>query len=227
MPQPRENHTPTDTSGIASAQGDIAVNLFVVLLVVISLLSVTAASRSDQGFLSPLLHSSPSEMSAAPFKSWQPILPTHPKILVRGDYAYLLDFNDLAVAFAAGKKAGFGEFGFDTSRLLPNDPDPSGFEVSVLLDRETLPANFSNASVRIDKLNEPDADENALHFIKTVGGLAHVDVFYYDQTKLGAQTIAAYLLKNKIAVRLVLLRKDYLFGFASSGRRSGLEESFK
>lgn len=209
-----------DLSGMAMAQGDLAVNLFIVLLVVLSVLTVAQVSSNADGYLTPFRRSETAEALAAPSLGWQPVLPAYPKLVVRQGRVHLLDATALALAFAEGAPLVLPDGAVDNSKLLEGHLDPASFQLFVWLHDGGVPAPLSAASVPLNAL-EDDA------FWAALGEVPKLDIFAYPDQLAQLTPLLDAVHGRKIAARVVALSNDAIFGYAYSGRDFGLERSFK
>ena len=79
-----------DTEGIALAQGDLSINLFIVLLIILSVLTVAQVSSGNQGYRAPYFQGPADDTAGPPVLGWQPLLPAYPKLVLRGGRVYLV-----------------------------------------------------------------------------------------------------------------------------------------
>ena len=214
----------TDLSGTALAQGDLAVNLFIVLLVILAILTLAEISSSSEGYLTPYRRSEPAATAGAPVLGWQPVLPAYPKIVLRGDSVHLVDLRALATAFAAEAPFDLGPDVGDSSRMTGGDLDPVANRVFLrLYDETTFPSALSAGSVALSKIDGNEGEA----FLAPLSSLPKVDLVLFPKGVARAAPLVAVLHARRIAVRPVLMPQQDIFGFVQSGGDFGLERTFK
>ncbi|MEM7439421.1 MAG: hypothetical protein AAF393_07470 [Pseudomonadota bacterium] len=224
--KPRRNLVPSqqDNSGLALAQGDLGVNLFIVLLVVLATLTVAQVSSTSEGYLTPYKRGQTEVPKGPPPLGWQPVLPVvYPKLIARKGQLHLLDMTGVARAFAAQEPMDLGADARDTSRMRENDAEPSAHTVFLRFYSDTVPAAISRASL---PLSDVQTEEGNL-FLDLLTDTPKVDLFVYPDDVVAVGSIMDALHNRGIAVRLVSMQRDDIFGFVYSGSDLGLEKTFK
>ena len=215
---------PADTSGSALAQGDLAVNLFIVLLVILAVLTLAEVSSENEGYLTPFRPSESALTVGPPVLGWQPVLPAYPKVVLRDDTIHLVDLRALAEAFAANTKLNLGNEAIDTSKMLNGDLDPMAHRVFLTIDGEaTFPSALSARAMSLSEIHEQKGED----FFASLGPLSKLDLFLFPQDVARAASLIAKLHDRRIAVRVVMMPRQNAFGFVQSGGDFGLERTFK
>jgi|GEM_PF-6999189 len=216
---------------LAITQGDLAVNLFIILLIILSALTLAQVSTSTDGYLAPFNSNASTDTDGAPAKSWQAILPIYPKVVVRGDTAYMVDLRKLAEAFAKDMTMELGPDSRDTSRMLPGDPDPTAHTVFVrLYDQDAFPQDLTAQAVPLTELLDvtpQNAAPDATAFWQRLEDTPKIDLILYPDDLSGLTPLMDSFHRRNIAVRLVLMSQQDIFGFSHRGADFGLERSFK
>ena len=213
-----------DISGATLAQGDLAVNLFIVFLLMLSILTIAQVSSSTEGYLAPYRSSTPDVESGPPVLGWRPVLPTYPKLVVRGGNLHLFNPIPLSRSFAADVAMDLGPDVVDTSRWHRDDPDPVSYQVFLrLYDGIEFPEALTSGSIALDALEEAEGQR----FLDEITGVAKLDLFVFPDDLQTLVPLVDALHARRIAVRIVVLPSNEIFGFAQSGRDFGLEKTFK
>ncbi len=212
-----------DTEGIALAQGDLSINLFIVLLIILSVLTVAQVSSGNQGYRAPYFQGSADDTVGPPVLGWQPLLPAYPKLVLRGGRVYLVDLGPLAAAFAAGAPLDLGPDVSDTSMPLADDLDPAAHQVFVRLADATFPAALTGASLAMQDLGT----ETGTVFLDRFRETPKLDLIVYPDDVDRAVPLVDRLHATGVALRIIVMPKPDVFGFAQSGGDYGLEKSFK
>ena len=119
-------------------QSDLAMNLFMVLMVILATLAAGTAAITQVGFTAPMT----SEQVPDPqpplgmVGSWAPVLPVLPRLVVRDGSVQRLDLDLLAESFAAGQPL---IRGMDASRQPAEKLDPSAYLVELVLLDAPIP----------------------------------------------------------------------------------------
>lgn len=222
--QPDPNTAGPDTSGMAMAQGDLAVNLFIVLLVVLSVLTVAKVSSSSEGYLTPYQRGETATATSAPVLGWQPVLPAYPKLVLRNKVVHLLDLTGFANAFAAAAPMDLGADVQDSSKMLPGHLDPSSYQMFLRLYDDTgFPTTLSAASVPLDQLNA----EDGIAFFEALGDVPKLDLFAFPDGVADMKPLVDAVHARQIGARIIVMPRQNIFGFVHSGRDFGLERTFK
>ena len=213
-----------DLSGATLAQGDLAVNLFIVLLLMLSMLTLAQVSAGAEGYLTPYRRSMPDAEAGPPVLGWQPVLPTYPKLVVRRGSVYVFNATPLSRSFAANEAADLGPHVADTSRRLSGDTDPVSYQVFLrFYDEIDFPEALSSGTMALDALDGLEGR----NFLDRLTGTAKLDLFVFPDDMQRLVPLVDALHVRRIALRIVLLPSNDIFGFAQSGRDFGLERAFK
>ena len=214
----------TDFSGATLAQGDLAVNLFIVLLFMLSILTLAQVSSSAEGYFTPYRHGTPDAEAGPPVLGWQPVLPAYPKLVVRGGNLHVFNSVPLSYSFAVGKAADLGPDVADTSRRLTGDPDPVSYQVFLrFYDGAGFPEALSSGTMALDALEEVEGQ----NFLDGLAGTAKLDLFIFPEDMQSLVPLVDALHARRIALRILALPSNDIFGFAQTGRDFGLERAFK
>lgn len=215
---------PPDTSGMALAQGDLAVNLFIVLVVVLSTLTVAKVSSRSDGFLAPYRRAVLSETPDALVTRWQPVLPVYPKLVAHDERVYLTDLTALARSFARAETLDLGPDVADTSRMREGDLDPSASTVFLrFYGKATFPEMLSAASLPLDALDTAEGHA----FLDRIAEIPKVDLLVYSEQLVRLGPLMDALYNRNLGVRMVVMPRKDVFGFVYSGGDFGLERTFK
>ena len=213
-----------DFSGATLAQGDLAVNLFVVLLLTLSILTLVQLSPNAEGYFTPFRHSTPDAEAGPPVLGWQPVLPAYPKLVVRGGRVHAFNAAPLSRSFAADEAADLGPNVADTSRRLAGDPDPVSYQVFLrFYDGVGFPDALSSGTMALDALEEVEGQV----FLDGLTGIAKLDLFVFPEDMQRLVPLVDALHARRIAIRILMLPSNDIFGFVQSGRDFGLERAFK
>lgn len=121
---------PTGIADTSVVQSDLSVNLFMVLLAVLATLAITLTVVSKEGFRTYLTSEPASdEVPMALSHGWLPVQPLRQRLLVRRSGLWLLDSTAIARARLSGQRIADDIPGYDVSRPLYDDPEPSSYLV--------------------------------------------------------------------------------------------------
>jgi len=133
-------------------QGDLSTNLFMIFVIVLSVLAVLAVVTT--GFLVPFKGERDLETPPAVVRSWSPVQPLYPKLVVRNGQVARLTFDPWARAFASGDRFAPEIPGFDQSRRLSDDSDPAAYLLDFLPLGDPLPSALIAWSMREEAFAE-------------------------------------------------------------------------
>lgn len=213
----------TQGAGFAMAQGDIAVNLFVVLLVVLASLSIARLSHSPDGYVSPVARNAAPDQGAPPPLGWKKVLPTYPKVVVFGGRVHHLDLTALARAFAGDRRLDLGPGARDASRMIRRDLDPSAHKVILWFNQGRIPAPLIHDAVPLSRIAGPEGAA----FLKRLGDAPKLDLIVYPDQMARAVPLIDALFDRPTDLRLIVPDRDRALTLVSSGRDFGFERSFK
>lgn len=213
-----------DRGLVSLAQGDLSINLFMSLLALLAALSIAALAAGREGFIAVTPFTATEDPAAAPIRSWQPVLPVHPKLVLRQSELHLLDATEIAQRFIESDGAASAAGYRDSSKSLPGDLDPSAFQVFLGLDPTARwPASLSAGKAEIVE----GAPVNLEIFAGALDTTGRADLFLFPDDMAHAVEVIDALYAQDIAVRILKMPRNTVFGFVQSGRDLGLERSFK
>ena len=220
----KEDYDSPNVEGIALAQGDLATNLFIVLLIITSVLTVAKVSEGNEGYRAPYSQGTNLRLTGAPMLGWQPILPAYPKLVLRDGMIHLVNLEPLAAAFVADQPMNLGADVFDSSRLLSGDLDPAANQIFLrIYANAPFPSELTRGSLAMIDFDGVAGEEFFRRFTDT----AKLDLIVYPDDVATAVPLVDRLHGMKVALRIVVMPKLDVFGFADSGSNFGLQKSFK
>lgn len=204
MPKDRENPN-------ALMQGDLSINLFMVLLSVLSALTILATVASSQGFRQPVRSEDAQNVPLALTRGWSPVPELRDLILVRADGLYMLDGMALADTFVTAGRLDPG----DNSRLFAQDRDPQAYHIQLAFYQGGIPDGYWSWHLDPQSLA---ADSWPARWTDLLATGTPVDLAIYEGGETFAWQAATQLYDNGQAFRLLFQARDQV----SYGRKTSL-----
>lgn len=207
-------------------QGDLSMNLFMVLLTVLATLSISIVAIVQDGFKINSKNDSTDALDLALVPGWSPVQSINPRIIVRDGYFMRLDLSAFASDFANGRVYAEEIPGFDNSNPLPNDPEPTAYRLAFLHGPGAFPEDMIAWKLSFSALG-PNSNENIPpEILNEIMQYSRADIHIYPNTEQNAWDFVAFLYQNRIGYRL-LFRKKNLLQFGRSSKNFSFEETYK
>jgi hypothetical protein len=214
--------------GSSLVQSDLAMNIFMVMLVVLSVLSIASSVAVTQGFR---VDQKPDNAArpVALVPGWRPVQPVNPRFVIRDGRVFRLDLTQLAMAISQDKNLPDSASLSDSSRTLTKDPDPSTYRVFLYLFKNVVPENLVNYSFDISDIKVGEANAKTLpeQFVNDIKFSAGFDIFFFPGEEANAWLLFSKLNKAGIVVRLLKLRQKEVFAIERSTSKHSFEETYK
>ena len=216
---------PGNNNRLALGQGDIAVNLFAILLVIFVLMDLSEQQTTIDGFPVNALKEPEQETPLAVVPGWRPVQPIRAKFYVFDGQVYRFDADQLAAAFAGqSDKPDLPPGAVDRSRLLPKDADPTAYRIEIYHTGMALPDAVTRYSFPLEALETGALPESLTADLST---LPAVEIFVPRAQVDDAFPLATLLTDARIPFSLRATRTEGRFGFERSSSRQGFEEALK
>ena len=240
LPRPHRPRSRPETRAADDGvvQGDLSVNLFMILLVVLATLSVVSVLVSRVGL--PGRHASEVDRAQplAIVRSWQPVQPIQTRLLIRGGLVTRMRFDDFALAFARGEPLATEPPGVEGALLLEGEPGPGAVRLLLSLDSDRPPpAAFSAWTVPaavFAEEEEPGGAEGGGRGEALASGPAAelaqgdgFDLFVAPGDETAAWDIAAWLHAREKRFRFLFLPRKDIFAVERASSNAGFEEIYK
>lgn len=150
---PRREHK---GAGLELLQGDLSMNFFIILMVILAALSIAAVATVTDGFRSNVEIEADPDRPLALINSWAPTRSLRPRLLVREGVVYRMQLDAFARNFAAGERF-LPSTGIDASNHLPDDPDPAAHRIILQLLSNPVPDTLYSWSLPAEAFAQ-DAD---------------------------------------------------------------------
>jgi len=119
-------------------QGDLSMNFFIILMVILAALSIAAVATVTDGFRTKVEAEADPDLPLALIKSWAPTRSLRPRLYVRDGVIYRMQLDQFAQSFARGERF-LPASGIDASNHLPADPDPAAHRIYLQLLANPVP----------------------------------------------------------------------------------------
>jgi len=208
-------------------QSDLAMNLFMVLMVFLATLAVSTVAITQVGF-KVRMTSDPISDPQPPLgmvRSWAPVLPVLPRLVVRDGSVQRLDFDRLAESFVAGRAV---VRGIDQSQHLEKDPDPSAYVVDFVLLNDAIPEEIISWRIPGTAFAQgPNNDSTLEPFSKDLLTFSQFDVFIYPGQEELAWDVLARLHKANKRYRVVFVHRSGRLEIERESSRFTFEDRYK
>mmetsp|Transcript_22853 Transcript_22853/g.38175 ORF Transcript_22853/g.38175 Transcript_22853/m.38175 type:complete len:218 (-) Transcript_22853:1984-2637(-) len=216
-----ESDEPTEQTAVV--QGDLSMNLFMVLLSVLATLAIAAAAVATEGFRKPMLSEPDRAVPELLSPGWSPVPQVRQRLIVRMDGLYLLDLDGRARALSKGE--GFRLEGVtDSSRINSSDPDPQAHQLILILSAGSLPPELYHFHVPTDQIL---AGEMGPEWDLLLDSGQEVDLLVYPDTDEIAWHIASALYHNRSPFRLLFQSRKNQIGYQRSTKNFTFEDFYK
>jgi hypothetical protein len=207
----------------AVAQGDIAVNLFMVLLSVLAALVIVAAVASPIGFRKPMIAETANNENLGLVPGWAPVPQARQRLAARADGLWLINLDGLAEALAERKRF-LPDTSLDNSTVMSSDPDPQAHIVSLDTDTDPLPTTITQWKLDVDALQDPDF--LPLEWTAFLSTGPEIDILVFPGGEAQAWDVARDLQMNGSPFRL-LFQIDNRIRFQRSTARFTFEDVYR
>jgi hypothetical protein len=208
-------------------QSDLAMNLFMVLMVFLATLAVSTVAITQVGFkvrMTPDPISEP-QPPLGMVRSWAPVLPILPRLVVRDGSVQRLDLDRLAESFAAGRAV---VRGIDQSQHLEKDPDPSAYLVDFVLLNDAIPDEILSWRIPGTALAQGSSNDSALEPLNNdLLAFHQFDVFIYPGQEELAWGLLARLHKANKRYRVVFVHRSQRLEIERESSRFTFEDRYK
>lgn len=215
---------PSDQQDTALGQGDIAVNLFAILLIVFVLMDLSARQEAIDGFPLRTLPMAETETPMGAVAGWRPIQPVRARFYVWQGVLYRISPNALAQHFADGPdQIGQAPGMVNRSTPIAADPDPSAYQVDIY-HADTLPPGLVLYQVGLDDLAmglRPD------RLVADLNTMVAADVFVPRSQLDDALGILSVLAAARRPSELKILDAAGRFSYQRRSSQQGFEATFK
>lgn len=220
---------PSDEQDTALGQGDIAVNLFAILLIVFVLMDLSARQEATDGFPLRTLPMAEAEAPMGAVAGWRPIQPVRARFYVWQGVLYRISTNSLAQHFAEGPdrpgQAPLGQAPGVVNRSTPisTDPDPSAYQLDIY-HGDILPPGLVLYQVGLDDLAMGLRPDPLAADLKT---MVAADVFVPRSQLEDALGILSVLAAARRPSELKILDAAGRFSYQRRSSQQGFEATFK
>lgn len=221
-------HTMPDRGADTSlVQGDLAVNLFMVLLSVLATLSIAAAVVSSQGYPVKMQEEGAPERPRGLSRGWNPVQQLRPRLVVLEGHVALLTTAPLAEALVNGQPLMPDVPGYDASKPLTSDPDPSAFKVLLNFGPDPLPPELIRWQLPATAFGTAEAGPVLPSEVETlIEEAPAVDILVYPDNEELAWSLAAALHDRDVPFALLFQARPRL-GFQRATPLYGFEMIYK
>lgn len=201
-------------SGLGVLQGDLSMNFFMILMVILATLTIASVAVITEGFPVRMEREPPADPPLGLIKSWTPVRELRPKLLIRDGQVHRMQLDSFATLFAKGEKYA-PELGIDASNHLPQDPDPTAHMLVLQLGSARLPEDLY--SWRLPAEAFAAKGELPAEVIAELQTMAAADIYLYEGDEEAAWDLGARLSELNTRLDFHWLPKG-LFGYR---RQSG------
>lgn len=227
MKPKRHRHNISRGQGRDVAQSDLTINLFVSLIVVFAILAASSAITTGFKVAINPDHVEGDPPPIAMVRSWRPVQPVSPRIVIRKGLVQRLDLDQLALGYARG-----APFLSDINSTTgdPEDPDPAAFIVDINLGEAMIPPELVAWSIPTRAFTDPEAGDAAASraaFDRELGVFEQFDLIVFPEQDVAMWHIASLLHSANKRFRVLYARNDAKLVFDRSSRYFTFEEIYK
>ena len=178
-------------------QGDLSMNLFIILLTILAILVFSSMKLSTTGFEVRFEKDNDDDQIEGVSRGWSPIQPIHHRLLVRESIITLFNPTPIAITFARGEENEFILRGNDKTRLPSNpDNDPTAYVFSLGLSNKPVPKELTYWSTELESPDSTPRFSNpaANDFFSDEN---YFDIFIYPGSEKVAWELSKFLTKKR------------------------------
>lgn len=206
-------------------QSDLAMNLFMVLMVALATLTATSAAVTTIGFKVRMSSEQTDDRPLGLVASWQPVLPVSPRLVVRNGMVVRLDMDRLAESFAVGRA--FLPV-LNNSKQLEADPDPSAYKIELILLNDAIPKEVVAWEIAAGAFASESTDATLRQpFEQDVKRFEQFDVYVFPSHDQVAWDIVMRLNKANKRYRLQFIDRNERLQFERASTRFTFEDMYK
>lgn len=216
-----------DNSAFDVIQGDLAMNIFIVLLVVLSVFSLAASTTAIDGFKVDTIPTK-KESPLAALAGWNPVQPLQPKLLLREGVLYKLDTLKIAKNFYAGNKHLVTPELLVETKMLNEDRDPASYSNSFYFEGKNIPKIFVEYAIPVKYFSSNEAKEEGLDLLSVdLSKHSGLDLLYFPNQSKNAAKILTLLYEAGNTTRMISLSSDNSFTLNRSSSIYAFEDAYK